>query len=136
MRSIGHIISDIKSEYGELGGLKAKRLGDVRNNMKLGRKLSCDEKVFLKIYAMDLYEKAIEIEEERDEFHRALTNCKTKEEARRIQVAKSMELQAETKNKGDLEFVTTRMMRMMSILGEYSDFAKSKEYEKLPKGYG
>jgi len=125
-------VSEEKSEDGELDCIKAKKLGDVRNKMKLGRKLSYDEKVFLKIYSSDLYEKAKKIEEERDEFRRALANCKTKEEARRTQITKSMELQMETKNKGDLEFITTRMMRMMSILGEFSDFAKSKEYGELP----
>jgi len=125
-------VSEEKSEEGELDCIKAKRLGDVRNKMKLGRKLSYDEKVFLKIHSLDLYEKAKKIEEERDEFRRALTNCKTKKEARRTQVTKSMELQMETKNKGDLEFITTRMMRMMGILDEFSDFAKSKEYGELP----
>ncbi|MCL1957296.1 MAG: hypothetical protein FWF63_08230 [Fibromonadales bacterium] len=109
-----------------------EKLGDVRTKMKLGRKLSYDEKVFIKINAQDLYERAMKLEEERDEFRRALANCKTKEEAKRLQVTKSMELQTETQNKGDLEFITTRMMRMMGILDEFSSFAKSKEYVELP----
>ena len=79
-----------------------------------------------------MYEKAIKVEEERDEFRHALENCKTKGEARQTQVLKSMELQMETKNKGDLDFITTRMMRMMGILDEFSDFAKSKEYNAFP----
>ncbi|GBU23446.1 hypothetical protein R83H12_00057 [Fibrobacteria bacterium R8-3-H12] len=128
MHSIGHaMVFEVKSEDGELDCFKVKKLKDIRNKIKLGRKLSCDEKVFIKIHAQDLYEKAIKIEEERNEFRRALENCKTREEARRIQITKSMELQMETKNKGDLEFITTRMMRMIGILSEYSDFAKSKE---------
>ncbi|MCL1956227.1 MAG: hypothetical protein FWF63_02795 [Fibromonadales bacterium] len=114
----------------------AKKLGEVRNKMKLGRKLSYEEKVFIKIHAQDLYEKAMKIEEERDEFRRALAKCKTKEEAKRVQITKSMELQMETENNGDLEFITTRMMRMMNMLDVFSSFAKSKEYEELPNGYG
>jgi len=114
----------------------AKKLGDVRSKMKLGRKLSYEEKVFIKIHARDMYEKAMKIEEERDEFRRALANCKTKQEARKIQITKSMELQMETKNNDDLEFITTRMMRIMSMLDAFSSFAKSKEYEELPNGYG
>jgi len=125
-------VSEEKSEDSALDCVKAKKLGDVRTKMKLGRKLSYEEKVFLKIHSSDLYEKAKKIEDERDEFRRALANCKTKEDARRVQVAKSMELQMETKDKGDLEFITTRMMRMMSILDEFSNFAKSKEYGGLP----
>jgi len=110
---------------------KDKKLGDVRNKMKLGRKLSYDEKVFIKINAQDLYEKAMKVEEERDEFRRALANCKTKEEARQLQITRSTELQTETKNSGDLEFITTRMMRIMGILDEFSSFAKSEEYREL-----
>jgi recombinational DNA repair ATPase RecF len=128
MQSIRHImVFEEKSEDGKLDCIKAKKLGDVRNKMKLGRKLSYDEKAFLKIYSSDLYEKAKKIEEERDEFRRALTNCKTKEEARRTQIKKSMELQMEQKNEDDLEFITTRMMRMMGILDEFSNFSKSKD---------
>ncbi|MCL1967161.1 MAG: hypothetical protein FWF67_04700 [Fibromonadales bacterium] len=125
-------VSEKKLREGELDGFKARKLGDVRTKMKLGRKLSYDEKVFLKLHSSDLYEKAKKIEEERDEFRRALANCKTKGEARRTQVTKSMELQMETENKSDLEFITTRMMRMMGILDEFSNFAKSKEYGGLP----
>jgi len=123
-------VSEISPEGCEGDRLRDKRLGDVRNKMKLGRKLSYDEKVFIKLNAHDLYKKAMKVEEERDEFRRALANCKTKEEARRVQITKSMELQMET-NKGDLEFVTTRMMRMMGILDEFSSFAKSEEYGEL-----
>jgi hypothetical protein len=132
MQSIGHVtVFELESEDGMLGYIKAKRLGDIRNKMKLGRKLSYEEKVFLKIHSLDLYEKAKKIEEERDEFRCALANCKTKKDARRTQVTKSMELQTETENKSDLEFITMRMMRMMGILDEYSNFTKSKEYEGL-----
>jgi len=129
--SVGYVVSEIKSKDWELDCFKAKRLGDVRTKIKLGRRLSCDEKMFIKIHAQDLYEKAIKVEDERNEFRRALANCKTKGEARRTQITKSMELQMETKDKGDLEFITTRMMRIMGILDEFSDFSKSKEYEGL-----
>jgi len=125
-------VSEISPEGCEGDRLRDKRLGDVRTKMKLGRKLSYDEKVFIKLNAHDLYKKAIKVEEERDEFRRALANCKTKEEAKRLQITKSMELQTETQNKGDLEFVTTRMMRIMGILDEFSHFAKSEEYKELP----
>jgi len=125
-------VSEVKSEDGDLDCLKVKKLRDVRNKMKLGRKLSYDEKVFIKIHDLDLYEKAMQIEEERDKFRCVLANCKTKEDARRAQITKSMELQMETKNKGDLEFITMRMMKMMGILDEFSDFARSEEYDCLP----
>jgi len=123
---------EAKPKEPEHGSLEDKKLADIKNKMKLGIKLCFDEKVFIQVNALDLYQKAMKIEEERDEFRRLLANCQTREEAQRVQVAKSMELQTETKNKGDLEFITMRMMRMMGILGEYSDFINSEEYDYLP----
>jgi hypothetical protein len=112
-----------KSKECDRDWLKARRLENVKNKIKFGRKLSCDEKVFLKIHALDLYEKTMKIEEERDEFRRVLANCKTKQEAMLVRTSKSMELRMETKSKDNLEYVT---MRMMAMLDEFSDFAKSK----------
>jgi len=119
--------------------IKTKKLEDIKNKMKSGRRLSHDEKEFLRIHDPKLYEKAIKIEKERDEFRRALANCKTKEEVRRLQASKAMELQAEAqaagKTKDDasklekLEFIG---MRMMAIFDEFVDFAKTKEYQEMP----
>jgi len=118
--------------------IKAKRIEDIKNKMKAGRRLSYDEKEFLRINAPDLYEKAMKIERERDEFRRALEKCKTKEEARRLQAAKAMELQTEAqatsvkfkdgKERDESEFIA---MRMMAIFDEFADFTKSKEYAEL-----
>jgi len=122
--------------------IKAKRIEDIKNKMKSGRRLSYEEKEFLRIHAPDLYEKAIKIEQERDEFRRALEKCKTKEEARRLQTSKSLELQTEAqalsgdsktgKDQGYSEFIA---MRMMAIFDEYADFTKSKEYDEIPNEY-
>jgi len=121
--------------------IKTKRIADIKNKMKAGRRLSFDEKEFLRIHAPDLYEKAIKIEKERDEFRRALANCKTKQEVRRLQASKAVELQAEAQAVGKsndpqkldkLEFIA---MRMMAIFDEYADFVKTKEYEDIPNEY-
>jgi ABC-type transport system involved in cytochrome bd biosynthesis fused ATPase/permease subunit len=117
---------------------KNKRIDDIKNKMKSGRRLSHDEKEFLRIHAPDLYEKAMKIERERDEFRRALAKCKTKEEARRLQTAKALELQTEAQamsckfkdgGKDESEFIA---MRMMAIFDEFADFVKSKEYADIP----
>jgi len=119
--------------------IKAKRIDDIKNKMKSGRRLSHDEKEFLRIHVPDLYEKAIKIEKERDEFRRALSNCKTKEEAMRLKTSKCLELKTEAqavsckskdgKELGDLEFIA---MRMMAIFDEFADFIKSEEYAGIP----
>jgi len=121
--------SEAKPKECEQSNIKAEKMEDIKDKIKFGKRLFYDEKVFIRINALDLYEKAMKIEEERDEFRRALANCKTKEETQRIQISKSMILQSETKNKEDLGFIT---MRLMAMLHEVSDFAKSKEYDELP----
>jgi len=137
-------ISAAKSEDSKRADdwIKAKRIEDIKNKMKSGRRLSFEEKEFLRIHAPDLYEKAMKIEKERDEFRRALEKCKTKEEARRLQTAKALELQTEAqamscktkdgKEKDESEFIA---MRMMAIFDEYADFTKSKEYDEIPNEY-
>ncbi|MDR2582384.1 MAG: hypothetical protein LBC75_02765 [Fibromonadaceae bacterium] len=130
----------------ETGGvndwMKAKRIGDIKNKMKSGKRLSFEEKEFLRINAPDLYEKAMKIEKERDEFRRALEKCKTKEEAMRLQTSKALELQTEAQamsckfkdgqERDESEFIA---MRMMAIFDEYADFTKSKEYSEMPNEY-
>jgi len=74
-------------------------------------------------------EKAIRIENERNEFRRALANCKTKEEAKRLRALKSLELQREARTMSDSEFI---VMKMMAIFEEFADFIKSKEYADIP----
>ena len=122
--------------------IKTKRIEDIKNKMKSGRRLSHEEKEFLRIHAPDLYEKAIKIEKERDEFRRALSNCKTKEEAALLKTSKSLELKTEAdatscktkdgKELGDLEFIA---MRMMAIFDEFANFIKSEEYADIPSEY-
>jgi len=113
------------------GMLKTKKLEDIRNKMRSGRRLSNDEKEFLRIHALNL-EKAMRIENERDEFRRELANCKTKEEAKRLKASKSLELQIEARTAKDSEFI---VMRMMTIFDEFADFRKSEEYADIPSEY-
>ncbi len=122
--------------------IKTKRIEDIKNKMKSGRRLSFDEKEFLRVHDPALYEKAIKIEKERDEFRRALANCKTKEEAMRLKTSKSLELRTEAQamsckfkdgqEKDDSEFIA---MRMMAIFDEFADFVKSEEYKDIPNEY-
>jgi hypothetical protein len=134
---------DKSKETGSINDwMKAKRIGDIKNKMKSGKRLSFEEKEFLRIHAPDLYEKAMKIEKERDEFRKALEKCKTKEEAMRVQTSKALELQTEAqalsgdsktgKDQGYSEFMA---MRMMAIFDEYADFTKSKEYAEKPNEY-
>jgi hypothetical protein len=117
---------------------KANILQRITGKLKMGKRLTYDELDFLRTHAPDLYEKALKIEKEREEFRRELRKCKTKEDARKLQTVKAMQLQAEAKalpkdkngvEMGDLDFIS---MRMAAISDEFSEFVKSKEFEELP----
>ncbi|MCL2283244.1 MAG: hypothetical protein FWC26_08000 [Fibromonadales bacterium] len=118
--------------------VKAATLDRIVGKMKTGKRLSHDEMEYLRKHAPGLYTKAVKIEKEREELRQALRNCKTKEEAKRVQAAKALQLQAEAKavhnNKDgsspeDLEFIG---MRMMAMFDEFAEFVKSSEYEEMP----
>jgi hypothetical protein len=107
--------------------------------MKSGKKLTRDEMEFLKTHAPDMYIKALKIEKEREEYRKALQNCRTKEDVKRVQAVKAMQLQEEAdaipnKNsdsgRDTLEFIA---MRLAAMLDEFSDFVKSGEYDELPE---
>jgi hypothetical protein len=117
---------------------KTKILQQIVTKMKMGKRLTHDEMEFLRIHDPALYEKAVKIEKEREEFRRALRNCKTKEEARKVQTMKALQLQAEAtavrdnkdgSNPTDFEFI---QMRMAAMTDEFCEFVKSKEYDELP----
>jgi len=119
-----------KIEFSEAKS-KDDKLEDIKDKMKAGKRLSRSEKEFLIVHTFDL-EKAMRIENERDEFRRALANCKTKEEAKRLRASKSLELQREARTISDSEFI---VMKMMAIFEEFSDFIKSEEYANIPSEF-
>ena len=108
----------------------------ITGKMKSGEKLSVADKKYLKEHAPDLYEKALRIEKEREEYKRALERCRTKEEARQLHTSKMMQFHSEIKtissnpyvSKQDaLEFIA---MRAAAINNEYSNFVQNKEKKK------
>jgi len=74
---------------------KTISLQRIESRLKLGEKLSCSEKRYLKENAPDLYEKALKIEKEREEHRRALNRCKTTEEAKAYHMARTQSLMIE-----------------------------------------
>gem|GEM_PF-5571876 len=110
--------------------LKAQNIERIKGKMKSGQRLSFQEKDFLRVHAPALYEKAIKIEEERDEHRRQLARCKTKEDVQKVQSGKALQLHTEAKSGAEDE--ETMQMRMMSIMVENAEFASSKEFQELP----
>ncbi|MDR0517914.1 MAG: hypothetical protein LBH25_12800 [Fibromonadaceae bacterium] len=135
----GSVLSSVFKQNDET--IKAMLVERIKGKMKLGQKLSNDEKEFLRKNAPNLYEKAIKIEKEREEHRQALNNCKTKEEARRLHMEKCLQIQMETKAASsdkdgpDLDAVEFMAMRMAAVVCEFSEFAQSSEYEDKPNEY-
>ena len=119
--------------------IKTTVMQRVDLKMKSGKRLTHDEMEFLKVHAPDKYIKALKIEKEREEYRKALQNCRTKEDVRRVQAVKAMQLHEEAsaipdknsaQGKEDLEFLA---MRLAALLDEFSEFVKSGEYDELPE---
>ena len=98
---------------------KTAALECISNKIKFGKRLTHDEMEFLKIHNPDLYARAVKIENEREEHRRALRNCKTKEEARDLHIAKTFQPKMDSDVK-------------MALFDEFIEFVKSSEYENLP----
>jgi hypothetical protein len=98
---------------------KTAALECITNKIKFGKRLTHDEMEFLKIHNPELYARAVKIEKEREELRRALRNCKTKEEARNLHIAKVFQPKMDSDVK-------------MALFDEFTEFVKSGELEELP----
>ena len=108
---------------------KQQRIEALRNKLKSGKKLSSSEMEFLRENSPELYEKAVKIMKEREDYARRLRNCKTKENVRRLQMEKSQQLSAEAKSISSEEL----QMKISAMFDEHTSFLKKPEYYALPE---
>lgn len=119
----------------------SNKIVSIQGKMKAGKRLSASDKEFLREHAPSLYDKAVRIEKERDQFNERLRHCKTKEDVRRLYMEKAQQLDAEVKSverssmsAGEkmeaLEFIG---MRMAAIQDEFMVFTGTPEYKRLPE---
>ena len=76
---------------------KQQTMSSIDTKLKTGVRLSANELEYLKKNNPDLYEKAVKIEKEREEYRRQLRNAKTKEDVERLNASKVQQLAAEAK---------------------------------------
>lgn len=125
------------SRSGVIGQMKAMQearakqysVEGLRNKLLMGKKLSGDEMMFLRDNAPELYQKAVRVAAEREEYARKLRNCKTKEDVRRLNMFTLGAYSSQGKNGGDGE---ENMMRINAISDEHNIFVATKEYNSLP----
>lgn len=135
-RQIDQISEDLKAfqEDNKLSAIDAK--------LRAGDELTDDELEYLKQKNPDLYQKAIEIKQERKEYKKELEQCKTKDEVEELQSRKMQQFMVEIKaikktpnisEEKKKELLEQISRRIMGIYKEYTKFVNSDEYKKLPK---
>lgn len=121
---------------------KGKAMASIDGKLMAGGLLTDDELEYLRINNPELYQKAVEIRREREQYKKELQNCKTKDDVEKLNTRKMQGFVSEVhtinanpnitsgKKRELLEQITRRMMGVMS---EHTTFIKSKEYSHLPR---
>ena len=116
------------------------RVEMITTKMKSGIELSGDDLEFLKANAPELYEKAVQIAQERKQYEEALARCKTKDDVQRLNTQRLSAYMNEGQAIMHSNMTRAQKMEKMEFLGmrvnairnEHAKFVASPEYEKLP----
>jgi hypothetical protein len=122
---------------------KQWRIYSIVSKLKSGMKLSGSDMEYLKTHAPALYEEAVKIEKEREEYRRELEQCRTKEEVQRLNTQKMQQYLSEAKAISNSnipaekkqEMLDVICMRMAAIRNEHNEFIQTPEYQMLPSEY-
>ncbi len=120
---------------------KGQRISGLYGKMMAGMRLSDKELEYLRANAPDYYEKAMQIEQEREAYQKELRQCTSKEDVEKLNQRKLTQFCAEAKtisNNASIpeakkkELLDFLCMRMNAALKEYTDFKDTPEYRALP----
>ena len=134
------MIAELKRQAAEAS--KSQKMSSIDTKLKTGVRLSAHELEYLKINNPDLYEKAVKIEKEREEYRRQLRNAKTKEDVERLQSQRVQQLTAEAQaisgnpnipKSGKQGLLEEIGMRMAAAANEYVEYVNSAKYAGLPE---
>lgn len=124
------------------GVRKSNAISSIDAKLKSGMPISSDELEYLRINAPELYEKAVEIQKEREEYRKELEKCRSKEEVSELNITKLQNLTVEAssiKNNPNLPSAKKQacleqiLRRIMAINNEHSSFVKTIKYASLPQ---
>ena len=114
---------------------KANSLKRIENKLRSGDRLSVTEKKYLRDNAPDLYEKAVKIEREREDYRKALERCKTKEEAHALHLSTmQMHISEALAISGNSSIPKEQKEEQMAFAG-MKIAAANKEYAEYSSGY-
>ncbi len=114
---------------------KSVRVRTLLSRLKSGEDLSKEELSFLDKHAPALKKQALKIKEERENFKKALKNCKNKEQVQKLKKDKEMGLNIkiqENQRTHDIEEEETNKECLKALEQEYNKFVKTTEYKILP----
>lgn len=129
-------------------GLKAEPSQETISNrtmaieakLKSGQKLSAADMEFLRKHSPELYQKAVKVTKEREEYEDRLKRCRSKDEVRELHAQKSQQLVAEAKAVSNSNLPAGEKVAQMEVIGmrvaaiqnEHIRFVSTPEYQKLP----
>lgn len=118
-----------------------EKLSEILAKYYAGKKLSSEERVYLRDHAPQVYKEMVSLEEEQKAYERELRRCETKEEVERLKMTKingalaTVNAVANNPNISDskkMEIITLQKRRVDGIEESTREFVESGEYAKLP----
>lgn len=117
------------------------KLEQIMNKVYAGKKLTVEEREYLKAKDPESYQRLQSIESDQKSYERELKRCRTKEEAQRLKMqhlnsalsrVKSVENNANIPKERKLIIVRMEQMHMEKIDKTLKAFVRSGKYDKLP----
>ncbi len=119
---------------------KTKAITQIQTKLKSGMSLTSEELDYLRINCPDLYNEAMKIEQEREQYKKELENCRSKEDVEKLNMRKTQEFATQAKSiigsslprAKKLELLDYLNMRTASIQKVHMEFTNSSKYYSLP----
>jgi len=116
------------------------KMSMITNLLRAGKRLTSEEKAFLRQHAPDLYHQAVTVEAERDSFKKALSGCRTKDAADRLYHSQTLRFAGEISYVAKCSAPTDAKQKAINFIeyraaaiGEaYREFTSEAKYKKLP----
>lgn len=121
---------------------KGNLIAGMDAKLKTGQSLSQEEMDYLKVHNPQLYQEAVQIRQEREQYKRELENCRTQEDVEKLKARKLQGFLSQSKTimqnpnipKGKKQELMDKILRrLMMVEQEQRTFVASDRYQTLPK---
>lgn len=115
-----------------------QRLSEIITKLQTGKDLSADDLEYLRENAPETYDAAIKAIKEKKQYESDLRSCKTKDDARMLQMGKVAEAFSTAKGamaRGDVGACISANAKLMMMTVVYAEFTKTKEYAEKAENY-